>query len=287
MTAPFPCPTPTWHNNTYAAISPKRPELSAAGKTVVITGAAGSVGRETALAFAEAGASLIVLLGRTEETIKQTASALPDSVPCQTFAVDITQEDTLQRVAETVGTWDILIHTAGYMSTPGRIASSETNEWWQSFETNAKGTFLSIKTFLPTANKTHATILALNTGVVALPSVALPGLSAYVASKLAETKIIEFLASEEPNIFSATVHPGLIESDIFRKSGAKAEAVPLDKPQLPAHFMVWLSSPEASFLKGRAVWANWDVEELKGQANAIESGIQFTSGMNGWPFSAT
>ncbi|KAI2780740.1 short chain dehydrogenase [Daldinia loculata] len=286
MAAPLPSPTPTWHNDTYAAISPKRPELSAAGKTVVITGAGGGVGRETALAFAEAGASRIVLLGRTEETIKTAASALPSSVSAQIFAVDITQEDALQRVAAEVGTWDILIHTAGYVSTPGPIASSDTNEWWQSFETNAKGTFLSIKTFLPTANKTHATILALNTGTIALPSAALPGLSAYMASKLAETKIIEFLAAEQPNIFAATVHPGLIVSDIFKKSGAKAESVPLDKPQLPAHFLVWLSSPEASFLKGRAVWANWDVDELKGQAKAIESGIQFTSGINGWPFSA-
>ena len=39
MRPPFPCPVPTWHNDTYAAISPKRAELSSAGKTVIITGA--------------------------------------------------------------------------------------------------------------------------------------------------------------------------------------------------------------------------------------------------------
>jgi hypothetical protein len=54
--------------------------------------------------------------------------------------------------------------------------------------------------------------------------------------------------------------------------------------QLPAHFMVWLSSPEASFLNGRSVWANWDVDELKGQAEAIQSGQQLTSGIYGWPY---
>jgi hypothetical protein len=48
--------------------------------------------------------------------------------------------------------------------------------------------------------------------------------------------------------------------------------------------MVWLSSPEASFLNGRSVWANWDVEELKGQAEAIQSGQQLTSGIYGWPY---
>lgn len=31
---------------------------------------------------------------------------------------------------------------------------------------------------------------------------------------------------------------------------------------LPAHFAVWLASEEADFLKGRFLWANWDISEL-------------------------
>lgn len=85
------------------------------------------------------------------------------------------------------------------------------------------------KAFLPTANPSHATVVALTTGTTALPAVALPGLSAYMASKLAQTKIIEFLAAENPNVFAATLHPGMVETDIFKKSGAKAEALPMDK----------------------------------------------------------
>jgi hypothetical protein len=38
MAAPFPSLTETWHTRSYAAISPKRRELTAQGKTVVITG---------------------------------------------------------------------------------------------------------------------------------------------------------------------------------------------------------------------------------------------------------
>lgn len=40
---------------------------------------------------------------------------------------------------------------------------------------------------------------------------------------------------------------------------------------LPADFCVWLASREAAFLKGRYVFANWDVDELKSKANRIES----------------
>ena len=54
-------------------------------------------------------------------------------------------------------------------------------------------------------------------------------MSAYMASKLAQTKIIEYLVAEQPNIFGATVHPGMVETDVFTKSGAKAEELPMDK----------------------------------------------------------
>lgn len=42
MQPPLPSVTPTWRNDTYEAISPSRPELSAAGKTVIVAGAVSS-----------------------------------------------------------------------------------------------------------------------------------------------------------------------------------------------------------------------------------------------------
>lgn len=40
---------------------------------------------------------------------------------------------------------------------------------------------------------------------------------------------------------------------------------------LPASFVVWLCSPEADFLRGKFLWSNWDVEELKAKKEAIEN----------------
>jgi len=49
--------------------------------------------------------------------------------------------------------------------------------------------------------------------------------------------------------------------------------------------MVWLASPEASFLSGKLVWANWDVEELKAKAEEISSNTFYmTTGSLGFPY---
>jgi NAD(P)-dependent dehydrogenase (short-subunit alcohol dehydrogenase family) len=194
-------------------------------------------------------------------------------------------------------------------------------------QTNVKGAMITAKAFLPTANPSHAAILGVTTGASALPSAILPGLSAYIGSKLAQVKFLEFLSAENPNIFVASVHPGMVDTATFRKSGGQAEMMPMDKGwnlsvicsslfccsplsltspgeagiprpenviltsvfivELPAHFMVWLASHEAKFLTGRLVWANWDVDELKTQAQQIHSGQQMTVGIVGWPFSNT
>lgn len=53
---------------------------------------------------------------------------------------------------------------------------------------------------------------------------------------------------------------------------------------LPATFNVWLASSEAKFLKGKFLWANWDVDELKARATEIEEGMLLSVGLVGWPF---
>ena len=40
---------------------------------------------------------------------------------------------------------------------------------------------------------------------------------------------------------------------------------------LPAHFLVWLASEEAKFLKSKFVWANWDAQDLIKRAKEIRT----------------
>jgi hypothetical protein len=49
--------------------------------------------------------------------------------------------------------------------------------------------------------------------------------------------------------------------------------------------MVWAVSSEAAFLRGKMVWSNWDVDELKVKRDKITSDPGYLNlGMIGWPF---
>jgi NAD(P)-dependent dehydrogenase (short-subunit alcohol dehydrogenase family) len=301
MQPPFPCPTATWHNDTYAAIDPSNPELSQAGKTAVITGAGSGIGRATALAFAKAGAARLVLIGRTEATLRETEKLLKD-VDCLVFPASVTDESAVRAIAKKVGVWDVLVLGAAHISSPSPIVESSLQDWWADYETNVKSVVIASQAFIPTA-KPGAAFYTMTAGAFVLPPAYTPGISGYLSSKMAQNKVVEFLAAENPDIFFCAVHPGMIDTGVFRGSGADPAQLPMDTGMsnherandscftnegvvdLPAHFLVWLTQPKTKFLNGKMVWANWDVDELQKRADEIQSTPIMTTGCVGWPFS--
>lgn len=160
--------------------------------------------------------------------------------------------------------------------------------------------------FFPNANKAGAYVYGLTSGSMVLPVTWIAGQSAYQSSKMAQVKIMEFLALENPDIFICTVHPGLVDTKVFRASEVDPATLPMDTGMyhcsvlsskiiitnpyfpstvaLPANFLVWLTQPKTKFLNGRMIWANWDVDELSAQAEKIQNSTIFTLGCEGWPF---
>ena len=99
-------------------------------------------------------------------------------------------------------------------------------------QTNVKSVIIAAIHFLPTANQAHATMLGVTAGAFFLPPVNTPGLSSYLISKMAMAKTLEFVAAENPNVFVASVHPGMVDTGVFRKSGATPEILPMDSGKL-------------------------------------------------------
>lgn len=95
--------------------------MSFTGKRILLTGAAGGLGEITAMAFAEAGATLI-LSSRNEEKLNEIAAALPGG-PHEVIAADLSQPDAPQDVVARAGRIDIFVANAGR---PGGWALDET-----------------------------------------------------------------------------------------------------------------------------------------------------------------
>lgn len=133
----IPSLTNTWHSDTYAAISPLRPELSAKGKTVIITGAGSGIGRETAKAFATAGAEHIALIGRRIANVSETKSiveAESPSVRVTAHEADVVDLKATVKAAAEIGKWDVLLLNAGYGETPAKAGDADVDDWWKTFE---------------------------------------------------------------------------------------------------------------------------------------------------------
>ena len=288
--------TKTYHTDSYLAIDPTKPEHSAKGKTVIVTGGGStSIGSSIALSLARAGAEKIAIIGRTEKTLLETKSRVEAQCPATTVLVSIanvSEPESMGIAAHQIrvqfGAWDIFVHNAGYLPDAVSLAGADTDDWWKGFETNVKFPHIFAKHFL-TKSRPNATFISLSSAVMHFSASMMTGLSSYSAAKLAVLKLNEYLAAENPGLRVFSVHPGSIATPMYEKHWSTRggiEAAPKgDDPSLPGDFIVWLASAQAEFLRGRFVWANWDVNEMVAMKEKIEADpLLLAPTIGGWPF---
>jgi NAD(P)-dependent dehydrogenase (short-subunit alcohol dehydrogenase family) len=129
-----------------------------------------------------------------------------------------------------------------------------------------------------------------------------PGFASYSVAKLAIFRLWDSLAFTNPELSIFHIQPGVVDTAMNKEAGgieavgfedhskwsdgllSRVYEADFDLVSLPASFNVWLASPEARFLKGKFLWANWDVDELKARAKEVEASTQLSIGLVGWPF---
>ncbi len=124
------------------------------GKVAFITGGSSGIGRATALAFARAGASVVV--GDVAEQGNQETARLIEQEGGRALAVrcDVTQTDgvkaALEKTGETFGRLDFAFNNAGIEPRkPAPTAEYEEAEWNRIIDTNLRGVFLCMKHQIP------------------------------------------------------------------------------------------------------------------------------------------
>ncbi|KAF2228574.1 NAD(P)-binding protein [Viridothelium virens] len=271
-TAPFQL-TKSLRRDIYPAIDPKNPELSAASKTVLITGATGGIGGETARAWAEAGAKGIILVGRQEDLLKEPANAiatLSKGTKVLISTADITSESAVEilfdKAKATFGTVDTIVNAAGTM-TGGPIGDLDPKTWWLNYEVNVKGAYILAHNFIKAFGGSGTIINLVSMGA----SFTVPGISAYSGSKLAVCKLDEYLDAEKPNLRVFSVHPGIVATTETKRGMVVDAFTPFahDKGIQTGGLSLYLSTSKADFLRGGFISVNWDVEELEAHKKEI------------------
>ncbi len=119
------------------------------GKVAIVTGGARGLGRQTALALAEAGADVAIcdLLEAEGRATERSVAALGQRALYGTVDVSSPQQIApfVQRVIETLGKVDILVNNAGMPSQGLALEDTAEESWRRIIETNLSSMFYCAK----------------------------------------------------------------------------------------------------------------------------------------------
>jgi NAD(P)-dependent dehydrogenase (short-subunit alcohol dehydrogenase family) len=246
------------------------------GKVAIVTGGASGIGAETARAFAQHGAK--VLLTDTNAALgKSVSKEISDSGGTAMFAVQDVCDEALWAVIVTkaeksYGRLDILCNVAGIsgrdptmnvqtsLTAGPRLAEQTLEQWNRVMEVNATGVFLGTRAAIPAMKRAGGgSIINISSicGIIGSHANA-----AYHASKgavriLSKAAAIQYAPDK---IRVNSVHPGFVDTPMTKPGHGnpevarmRIEATPLGRFGTPADIAagcLYLASDEASWVTG-------------------------------------
>lgn len=242
------------------------------GKTALITGGRGGIGRAICDRFEAEGA-------RVFSADLNEAGSLDGTPAAGAFIrLDVASEDeaiaAMSHVRDAAGKLDILVNAAG-IEIEKTIEHTTLDEWNRSFAVNVTGTFLTSKHALPllrAAAKAGPSASIINFGSYD-GFIADPGLAAYCATKGAVHALTRAMACDHgpEGIRVNAICPGYIDTPMlqsfFTGDGSGAGGKSIDQlqqavrdvhpmrsygtPEDIANLVLWLASDEARYASGQ------------------------------------
>lgn len=187
-------------------------------KTAIVTGASRGIGRETAIALAEQGQT-VVALARSEEQLKLLEDRFSN---VRVYPTDLTEEAEVQKFVlsfhERFGQTDLLINNAGHLVNKP-FEDLDKNDWQEMLDANLLSNVLLTKSLLPYFSA-RAHIVNISSMGGFQGSSKFPGLSAYSVAKGAVSILSECLAVELAGrgISINTLCLGAVQTEMFDRA---------------------------------------------------------------------
>jgi NAD(P)-dependent dehydrogenase (short-subunit alcohol dehydrogenase family) len=236
------------------------------GKAGLVTGAAGGIGRATALVLAREGAAVLVtdLAARADDGA-ETVRLIHEMGGRAVFSAGdvVSAADQLRLVAETIdafGSLDFAHNNAG-IELQATLLETTEEQFDAIMAVNTKGVWLGMKAQLPRMVQQGGGAIVNTSSLAGL--ICAPALGAYTASKhavlgLTKTAAVEFA---DQNIRVNAVCPAAIRTAMLDVLPPERQAElmspqaikRLGEPSEVAEAVVWLLSDRASFVTGTAM----------------------------------
>ena len=237
----------------------------------LVTGASRGIGRTIAESLAAQGFH-IGLLARDSARLADVEAAITRSGGVvATAAADVTDgrqvRAAVAAIEDRLGGVDLLVNNAGVVDAAEvPVTEADPDGWWQVVETNLRGPFLVGHAVLPGLRERRGRIVNI-TGMVLR---AVPGYSAYCASKAALNRLTESLAQAGVLVFDLS--PGTIETDLTRGMPmlAGGEFSTLDRAM---EFILAIADGKLDSLSGRYFHAQRDdlAEIMAGAQDIVDA----------------
>jgi NAD(P)-dependent dehydrogenase (short-subunit alcohol dehydrogenase family) len=237
-------------------------------KVALITGASSGIGRETALAFAAKGASVVLAARRQEELDSLVAEIEAGGGKATAIKTDVSKaQDVEQMVAHALATFgrlDYAINNAGIEGRVASIVDLPEDDWDKVLDINLKGNYLCLRYEARAMLDGGRGGAIINIGSVN-SFLGFGGGAAYVASKHGQVGLTSSASAELaphgirvniicPGFVDTPMHQrirGIIGDEIFDQGLVpQVHLRRVGRPEEIASAILYLCSDEASFITG-------------------------------------
>lgn len=243
--------------------------LDFSGKTVLITGAAGGIGRACAEAFAAAGAALSLVdvdTARLAETAEELGAKTSVGAHARDIGDDGACRDLIEQTLKQLGRIDVLINNAAVLA-PGDILSLDPAAFDQVLRVNLRAPFVLTQLAARAMIEKRLRGAVINMSSVQAV-IGTPGHLAYVTAKggLSQLTKMAAIALAPHGVRVNAIGPGSIRTELLNTAVADEATrrtllarTPMGRfgePEEIASVALFLASPLASYITGQTIYAD-------------------------------